>query len=324
LLDKLCSCSDDVDVKLFYDVVGMVSDDVVRNVIDFVSEGKVKELFSLVEQLERTGKKIDILIEQILLFLKNSVVNGFCDYDSKDIMVMINGFSDVYNMVKFSNNSLLSFEVGVLKIVNNLKSDNLVVNNFVDKSDNGCDFNDKVSEEVLFVDKKSEEEESLIINEGVNVDFSVVINNAFALADKNLKNDVISKWKGFYDYVHNKEFSMIVSYFLDSTIQVVGDRDVIISAQYDSIVSNAAKNIVKLELLFNLVMGRFYNIAFVLESEWEKLKEEYILSIKNDKKNEYIEPNKKNDDIIEVDDELLSDVGVSAKEVFGSDIVEIK
>ena len=115
-----------------------------------------------------------------------------------------------------------------------------------------------------------------------------------------------------------------VSYFLDSTIQVAGEKDVIISAEYDSVVINASKNIVKLELLFNLVMGKYYNIAFVLDSEWDKLKEKYISSIKEGKKYEYIEPNKKIDDIIVVEDNSLSDTVLSAKEIFGSDIVEIK
>lgn len=49
----------------------------------------------------------------------------------------------------------------------------------------------------------------------------------------------------FMTMFNNKEFASIVSYFLDSNIQVVGEKDVIISAEYSSVVNNAAKNIAK-------------------------------------------------------------------------------
>ena len=141
--------------------------------------------------------------------------------------------------------------------------------------------------------------------------------------DKDLKREITSKWNGFYDYVHNKEFSSIVSYFLDGTLQVVGEKDVIISACYDSVVNNAVLNIAKLELLFNLVMGKYYNIAFVLDDDWEKLRDKYIFDINSGKKYVYIDKKKENSVIIN-EDETLPDSVISAQEIFGNDIVEVK
>ena len=155
------------------------------------------------------------------------------------------------------------------------------------------------------------------------MDFSDVINNAFALADKSLKNSIVSKWSEFNNYVHNKEFSSLVSCLLDAKAQVVGEKDVILSSSYDSVVDSAVRNIGKVELLFNLVMGKFYNIAFILDSEWEVYKNKYISDIKNGKKYEYRGHFSSNDDIISSDD-VRSDIVSSAKDVFGDDIVEIK
>ena len=88
---------------------------------------------------------------------------------------------------------------------------------------------------------------------------------------------------------------------------------------------NGNRNITKLELLFNLVMGKSYNIVFVLTDEWNKLKEKYVSDIKNGKKYNYIEHSIKNDDIIVKDsDEDVSEVAKEAQNVFGVDIVEIK
>ena len=111
---------------------------------------------------------------------------------------------------------------------------------------------------------------------------------------------------------------------MDSTVQVVGEKDVIISVCYASVVENAYQNIAKLELLFNLVMGKFYNLAFVLEDEWKELKDKYISDMKSGKTYKYIEQNVEKDDIIDDEPNDLLDVVMTAKDVFGNDIVEIK
>ena len=140
-----------------------------------------------------------------------------------------------------------------------------------------------------------------------------------------IKNEIANNWHGFNDYVHNKEFSSLVSYFLDSNLEVAGEKDIIISADYDSIVDNANKNITKLELLFNLVMGKSYNIVFVLTDEWNKLRDQYVSDIKNGKKYEYIEHiPEKNVIIDEKSSEDIPEVVKTAQDVFGDDIVEMK
>ena len=332
LLDKLCSCSDFVDKKLFYEIVGLVDESQLKNLIDKMMSGSYKDSLSVVSDMEKNGKNIVFLISQIIKYLRNQIVSENGVYSDQSLMFMIDGFNDMQYGLRFSNNLSLSFETGILKIVNKLKSsqsEKIISREIID--DDVVSKKDVIASEpsnIKAKEEKSEQNVELL----KKPDFSRVINNAFALADKNLKNELMSKWNGFYDFVHNKEFSGVVSYLLDGTLQVVGKKDVIVSVSYDSVLDSASSNISKIELLFNLVMGNAYNIAFVLDSEWDVLKEKYISDIKSGKKYEYIESNDEKNVIIENENVASSvspvgydsDAEKSAVGLFGSDIVEIK
>lgn len=315
LLDKLVSYSNVVDKSLFYEVVGLVSEDVVRSICDNIVNKDVKSVFDLIQKMVNSGKSVDVIVEQILMFLKNSVVND--DFRSFDVsMKLIEVFSALIYDLKYSDNALLSFEVGVLKLMNKLNDEKIISREIIfDKKP----VNDDVNKSNIKSSEKSEENFYKC-----DRNFDVVINNAFALANKELKSLIVNKWNVFNDYVHNKEFSSIVSYFLDSTVRVVGENDVIISADYKSVVDNAVNSLAKLELLFNLVMGKSYNLTFVLTEEWERLRDKYISDIKSGKKYNYIEPNVKKDVIIDDKANDLPDIVKVANSVFGDDIVELK
>lgn len=312
LLDKLLSYSNVITEDLFYDVVGLVDNDIISGLISDIFDSNVRGVFDSVEKLVNSGKNIELITEQMLRCLRDMCLSASALYNGK-LFALVDRMSYIFNGLKNSYNQLLFFEIELLKFMNEYSSDSDVVKN--------------VSREI--VSTGSLDTDSDATNEQVfakdDEDVDIIVNNAFALANKDLKKDIISKWNGFNDYVHNREFSSLVSYFLDSNVEVVGEKDVIISAKYESIVDNGNKNSAKLELLFNLVMGRFYNIVFVLEDDWKKLRDEYVLNIKNGKKYDYIETNDKKNVII--DDTITEDVSevvVDAKNIFGDDIVEKK
>ncbi len=327
LLDKLLSYSNVITEELFYDVVGLVDADIISELFVNICSGDINNVFDFVEKLVNSGKSIEIITEQLLNYMRNLAVNkDKIIISDDDFMKIIDGVSYIYNGLRNSFNQMLFFEIEILKIVNSIStneknedSDEIISREIISSSIN--DLN--VSKSFRNVNTDVNDNKQTFVKK--RKDFDIVVNNAFALANKELKNDIVNKWKGFYDYVHNKEFSALVSYFLDSTVQVVGKEDVIISADYDSIVDNGNNNITKLELLFNLVMGKSYNIAFVHTDEWNKLKNKYVTDVKAGKKYEYMEHDIKNDVIIDNEStENVSDVLKVAQNVFGDDIVEIR
>ena len=323
LLDKLLSYSNVINKQLFYDVVGLVDNNIISELFVDICNCNTKSVFDSVERLVNHGKSIELITEQLLSYLRSLSVDSSISMSSDDFIKIVNGVSNIFNGLRNSFNQMLFFEIEMFKIIKSISDDSKV------KNDSKI-----ISREIILENKEelrnvNKSEEKVLKNEQTfknrRKDFDIIINNAFALANKDLKNEIVNKWKGFYDYVHNKEFSSLVSYFLDSTVEVVGEKDVIISADYDSIVDNGNRNITKLELLFNLVMGRSYNIVFILTNEWHKLKDKYVCDIKEGKKYNYIEHSFKNNVII--DEKSTGDIPEAlktAQSVFGNDIVEIK
>ena len=323
LLDKLLSYSNVINKQLFYDVVGLVDNNIISELFVDICNCNTKSVFDSVERLVNHGKSIELITEQLLTYLRSLSVDNSISLSSDDFIKIVNGVSNIFNGLRNSFNQMLFFEIEMFKIIKSISDDSKV------KNDSKI-----ISREIILENKEelrnvNKSEEKVLKNEQTfenrRKDFDIIINNAFALANKDLKNEIVNKWKGFYDYVHNKEFSSLVSYFLDSTVEVVGEKDVIISADYDSIVDNGNRNITKLELLFNLVMGRSYNIVFILTDEWHKLKDKYVSDIKEGKKYNYIEHSFKNNVIIdEKSTGNIPEALKTAQSVFGNDIVEIK
>ena len=323
LLDKLLSYSNVINKQLFYDVVGLVDNNIISELFVDICNCNTKSVFDSVERLVNHGKSIELITEQLLTYLRSLSVDNSISMSSDDFIKIVNGVSNIFNGLRNSFNQMLFFEIEMFKIIKSLSDDSKVKN---DTKIISREIILENNEELRNVNKS---EEKVLKNEQTfknrRKDFDIIINNAFALANKDLKNEIVNKWKGFYDYVHNKEFSSLVSYFLDSTVEVVGEKDVIISADYDSIVDNGNRNITKLELLFNLVMGRSYNIVFILTNEWHKLKDKYVSDIKEGKKYNYIEHSFKNNVIIdEKSTGEIPEALKTAQSVFGNDIVEIK
>ena len=130
------------------------------------------------------------------------------------------------------------------------------------------------------------------------------------------------------DYLYNKEFGSVVSFLIDGNVRVVGEKDVIISFKYDSVLENALLNVSKIESLIYLIVNKNYKVSFVLDDEWEAIKNKFILDKKNGIKYTYkeeilIEKPKEQEkyDKIEIETkETIKD----ALDLFGQDFVEIQ
>ena len=318
ILDKLSSCADKIDSKLFYEIIGVASDENVDKVLTLILDQKTKEVLTEIDNLAKNGTNLVYFIEQIALKVRNNVIeNGEISREEEIILKELN---DLLIDIKFSFNYLLSIELGILNLMAKLKEKNdVIAKEIIVTSESNNKLENKEKDEKN--EQKSEQK-----NEQVIVD-SVGINNAFALADKELKNSILNKWKDFNDYVHNKEFSSVVSCLLDSKLEVAGKEDLIISLPNEAAVKNAIFNKIKLELLLNLVIGKFYNLVFVSENYANELKQKYINDVKNGKEYKYQNKDEKietNDDIIKEEDTNDAKVSKDAKDVFGSDIVEIR
>ncbi len=258
-----------------------------------------------------------IYIEMFLLkFVDDYILN------SNLTMNTIN--NEKNNSIKNSTNESKKIEVKSNIISNN--NTNISINSNRVSNENSIDKN-KVSlsnDNNVSIDNKDvdnfDSTEDVSGPKITNIDeiMKVRVNNTLAKADKNLLRLEMKNFDLLNDYTFDQEIGYLVCAILDAKLRVVSEDCLVLSYDYDS---NARQNLINLEKIidvYNKITNSNKNIAIITDEYWEKVKNEYILNLKNNIKYEVVkEPEPifeelKNNDIITS----------SAVDLFG-DIVEV-
>ncbi len=215
--------------------------------------------------------------------------------------------------IKSDNNSNPIFDktVGLNSDFNEKKIDNSNIslndngNNYMDdKNDDDYDNNDLVS-----------------IPKITNIDeiMKVRVNNTLAKADKNLLRLEMKNFTLLNDYTFDQEIGYLVCAILDAKLRVVSNDCLVLSYDYDSNARQNLNNLEKITDVYNKITNSNKNIAIITDEYWEKVKNEYILNIKNNVKYEVVEEPEPIFEELKNNDIITS----SAVELFG-DIVEVE
>ena len=154
----------------------------------------------------------------------------------------------------------------------------------------------------------------------LNIDdiIKVRINNAFALANKQVLNHEIDNLKLLNDYTFDQKIGYLVCELLNSKFRVASDDIIVLSYEYESIVQQNLLHLEQMEEVYSDITHSSKKFAIISDLEWDKLKKEYIQHLKEGNHYEVLaEPEKvfkkeETNDIISNDASML----------FG-DIVEI-
>ena len=146
----------------------------------------------------------------------------------------------------------------------------------------------------------------------------VRINNAFALANKQVLNHEIDNLKLLNDYAFDQKIGYLVCELLNSKFRVASEDIIVLSYEYESIVQQNLLHLEQMEEVYLNITHSSKKFAIISDLEWDKLKKEYIQHLKEGNHYEVLaEPEKvfkkeETNDIISNDASML----------FG-DIVEI-
>ena len=323
MLDKLISYSDKITIDDYYTLKGIVNEEYLKSLTNYIFNGDVSNILNLLTELENSGKDVVILLDSIMEYLKSCLIlHNSSNFDS--IYSLIIELNELDILLKRSSNKKIIFEVGIMKIVNKLFNNKTNIRNFQDVN------NLSTLEKKVVSDSNNNDDipKNVVQTYKVCYNKDIRINNAFALADKSLLNDLKIKWVLFSEVVSNSEDSLFISYLLDSTLRVAGKYELILSVKYDSILKNVDSNISDIESVFNTIMNTNYKLAFINDSDWNKLKNEYIKNIQNGSIYSYINEESVNNDVNISSNENVSfnnnDSDVLATSLFGEDIVELK
>ena len=322
MLDKLTSYSDKITVDDYYTLKGIVNEEYLKSLTNYIFNADVSSVLNLLTELENLGKDIVILLDSFMDYLKDHLVlYNNNDFDS--IYNLILELNELDILLKRSSNKKIIFEVGIIKIVNKIsnKKTNVCISQKVDNLST-------LKKDVVSIEKNNVINKDIVETYKICYNKEVRVNNAFALADKSLLNDLKIKWVLFSENVSNPEDSLFVSYLLDSTLRVAGKYELILSVKYDSILKNVDNNISGIESVFNSIMNTNYKLAFINDSDWDKLKNEYIKNIQNGIVYSYVNEENDNDNVnVSLNRDASfnnNDSNILATSLFGKDIVELK
>lgn len=332
LLDKLVCCSTNITIDDFYEIKGIVKEEELFDIVSALVNGNTKEALEKLDYLGKKGKNLILFATELIEYLKNMLIsNNTYGLDKDKIFEMIDILNDTVNNMKNSCYQNVLLEVAFLKVENLLKNIEIVDNEekAVKKEELQEKPKEKQKEDINNNVEKENEIEANKSNEQIFEINKIRINNALALANKNLLEDLKICWVNLSDYLYNKEFGSVVSFLIDGNVRVVGEKDVIISFKYDSTLENALLNISKIESLIYLIVNKNYKVSVVLDDEWEQIKNKFILDKKNGitytyKEEFVLEKTQENEKYDKIENKEAPESLKDAVDLFGQDFVEIQ
>ena len=342
-LDQIRSYkSGKIDLSCVYDVCGNVSLSEICNLFVDISNMNALGVTNYLESISNNGKSYNNFLEDVLAFLKDIILykdNVNRSYIKSDFE-LVNKVSSIYSVT-----SIYEIIRTINDIIDKLRFSSrqsiVVVTNFLILMNNLFDKQDTCETEVKLTflndeSKPKENEETSTLNEQVNiienknnslyyVNKDIIINNAFATADKKLKEKITSKWSNIKDYLLDKKYSLIASKLNDTNIEVVGSKYIIFSTTYESIISYLYDNDKLCSEFLNTLFGDEYYFVFINDSSWNEYKDKYIKDYKNNIKYTEKEINfEKNDDIV-LENTSTNDTAVDKLiDIVGDDLIEYK
>ena len=310
-LDQLRSFGDDkINVEDVYRVCGSISFDEIVQLFINMRNNNASYVVNFLDNINVLGKSYDKFLENFELFLrdivlyKQNVSDNYIKckiddvskvssmYSIDEVFYIINQINEL--MIKLKNISRQSVVIVtnfllIVDYLNNENIDNVIMNNNAivkekDASNYELAFNftsndsDRVNNLQLF---NSENEK---LNTFVDKNKEIIINNAFALANKKMKDTLQEKLSNLNSYFTDSKFSSVAGILYDTSLEVVGDNYIIFSGNYDAVVNKVYDNFHLCSELINLIFSGEYYFAVVSKVEWQSLRDEYIKKIRSGKK----------------------------------------
>ena len=308
-LDQLRSFTQgNITLSNVYEVCGNVSLEEITKLLINMKNGCFEEITVFLENLNNNGKNYGKFLEEMMMFLKDLILykkdvsskliktdTGYLEqlvnlYSLKEIFYVIDVINNLVDKIKFVSRQSIVVISNFLLMANKFTSNEEEVPKIVklEKKQENYDMafsftsnNVKKENDVSTNDVDNVKQIKPVIDKISIPNKDIIINNAFALADKQLKLSLQEKWSKVSDYLTDKKYLMVVGKWTDVKIEVVGGNYIIFTVLYESLVDGIYSNVKLSNDFVNTVLGDKYNYVVITDSEWNKYKEEYISNLKN-------------------------------------------
>ena len=341
ILDQLVAYSNSkITLDDIYKVNGSVSYSDLYELLKAIIDNDKVKIIEFVDNIDKNGKEIGKFVEEMIIFLKDVVLYKNANYLSsieikndniklvseiysgRNLYDLIECLNNAQNVIKFSTHGSIVFLTSILKFSDmNYGEEVEIISREInepqkvilkEKSASKNDFKAVDKEEV----KKENISQEIISKKESNYSEEEVelrINNALALASKDVLKDIKNKWNVIDEYIYEDDYSMAAGILKDCNVVVASSEYMIIENKYDSGADRINENAVDIEKLFEKAFDMKVFVVGISSSEWEKRRNKYISDIKNGIKYTVKERKIEENEIIEKTpvDELIDLVGDS-------------
>ena len=278
--------------------------DAIRSVSDLFS---LEEIFYIIEGVNNLIDKLKNVSRQSVVVTTNFLIMMY-NINNKNVNKSKMTENDAMLELKAKHNILKgdSYDMA-FDFTSNNYDDNFKLTDNRQK--------ETINDEVV----NTKEESSYIIKNK-----EIIINNAFAVANKQLKKDLQVKLTMLSDYLTDKKFMTIAGTLIDAKIEVAGDGYIIFSGKNEAITHKLYSNYKLCQDFLKKVFNGEYNFVIITSDEWKKLRDEYIKNIKSGMKYQLKEMKLENtliDNVITQKEPTIVD---KLFDLVGEDMVEFK
>lgn len=333
MLDQLSSFKNgSLTVEDVYKLNGVISYTGFRSLLHDIYDNKVVSIVEFIDSLDKSGKNIDRFIGDFITFLKDVLIYKNTLVFSSMIAEKNEALKDISNI--YSLDDLYNLIVKLNDLSIRIKSSSfgkiLLITELINLSNSFSNVAVKEvkkivteKEKIVDISKEESKKEEIVRIESVQrstvTDKSkkIRINNAFATASKKNKEFLLENWSKLQEKLSNDtNFVSVAGMMQDVEVLVVGDKDIIFLAKYNSLLDRLFEQIIDIEKLLLSSFGIEYKAVFLLEDEWKYEKEQYINNLKNGVKYSYIEDSSSVSNDNEVDEDVNKIISI-----FGNDII---
>lgn len=289
LMDQLLTLDkDDVDVEDVYKLVGIISDDIAFQFLDFIFTFDIKNGLLLIDNLFKSGvnfykvtEKIQFILTDIIIYnstkdyFKSSYeekLSNYCFKDINNLFLLNETLFDLSASLKKSVTQKSLFETYFIKMCLYFKHDN---NNFSD-----IDSTSSISNEDTISANSSSTLQTNVSNE-ISSNKNIRIHNSLALASKKEKNDFLVNYNIIENYFSHKDYSSISKLLSKAIPEVVSNKNILFVFKNSFEVVLFDKNVNIIETFLHDLFGIKYKVVAVSSDEWKNIKQNYINDINN-------------------------------------------
>ncbi|GAA6827156.1 DNA polymerase III subunit gamma/tau [Helicobacter pylori] len=350
IMDQAIAFGDDhLTLQDALNVTGSVDDEALNKLFSQIIDGDVKSAFSTYHQFVADGKEVNRLINDMIYFVRDTIMNKTADasteYDAlmhfelETLYQMIDIINDTLVSIRFSVNQNVHFEVLLVKLSEMVKEQPQTIQNVATTSVASEPNNDVLLQRM----EQLENELKTLKTQGVTTQTAQPAKpqpsnrgskskNIFSMQqitkvlDKANKEDIKllkDHWEEVVDHAKNNDMKSLVSLLQNSEPVAASETHVLIKFEEEIHCEIVNKNDEKRENIENVVcniIDKSVKVVGVPSDQWMRVRSEYL---QNRKSNDGATSNDNDDEHQQATETEEVDVVQKAKDLFGENTVNV-